>query len=100
MSLFSTDKSELIMWVMDHYGVRYRESKRGWQKVSCFLHRDRNPSASLNIGTGYYHCFSCQKAGDGYELLHDLEGWDVKKVNEVVKLEPERDDIDESDVWV
>ena len=86
-SLFNTDKEVLMLWVLDHYDVRFRESRRGWQKVSCFNefgHKggDKNPSGSVNLDYGYYRCFSCELSGDGYEILRELEGWGVKQVNE------------------
>ena len=86
-SLFNTDKEMLILWVLDYYNVKFREAKRGWQKVSCFneyAHAtgDKNPSGSVHLGYGYYRCFSCEMAGDGYAILRELEGWGVKQVNE------------------
>ena len=86
-SLFNTDKEVLILWVLDYYGVKFREAKRGWQKVSCFNeagHRggDKNPSGSVHLGYGYYRCFGCELNGDGYAILRELEGWGVKQVND------------------
>ena len=40
-----------------------------WQKGSCPLHEDRNPSASVNEDTGKWNCFSCNQHGDVYDLL-------------------------------
>lgn len=103
MSLFETDKTALIFWIMDEYGSEYRPTRRGWQKIRCIdadahVHGDRNPSASVNIETGYYKCFSCGLTGDGYELLRKLKGWDVKQVNDAFGGEPVNDD--EGSVWL
>ena len=92
-SLFNTDKEALMLYVLDKYDVRFREAKRGWQKVSCFNdygHRggDKHPSGSVHLGYGYYRCFSCDLNGDGYAILNELEGWGVKQVNEAFGGEP------------
>ncbi len=86
-SLFNTDKELLILWVLDYYDVKFREAKRGWQKVSCFNEAghsggDKNPSGSVHLGYGYYRCFGCELNGDGYAILRELEGWGVKQVND------------------
>jgi len=86
-SLFNTDKEQLMLYVLDHYDVRYNPTKVGWQKIRCFNeygHRtgDKNPSGSVNLGFGHYRCFACGLSGDGYEILHELEQWGVKQVNE------------------
>lgn len=101
--MFSTDKTELAMWILDHYNVRYSPARTGWQKIRCFneaghRHGDRNPSASVNIGEGAFKCHSCLMKGDGYAVLQQLEGWDVKKVNDAFGGVPMN--TDESDVWL
>lgn len=102
MSLFQTDKTKLMMFVLDKYNVQYNPSKYRWQKVRCFNeygHKlgDRNPSASVSLEYGYYQCHACEMEGDGYSILRKMEGWDVKKVNDAFGGEP----IDEDeDVWI
>ena len=86
-SLFNTDKQALIEFVLDKYDVTYNPTREGWQKVRCLneyghTSGDKNPSASVNTGYGYYHCFACGISGDGYEILRELENWGVKQVNE------------------
>jgi len=105
MSLFDTDKTELMLFVLERYQCRYKPNRMGWQKVRCLdkgahYHGDRNPSASVNLGIGRYHCFSCGLEGDGYELLRHLEGLNVKQVNDMSAVTPAPPEIDESDVWV
>ena len=91
------------MWVLEEYRVEYNPTRIGWQKIRCFNdaahpHGDRNPSGSVSIEFGYYHCFSCELEGDGYQLLRHLRGWDVKQVNDAFggELIPE----DEGDIWI
>ena len=86
-SLFNTDKELLMVFVLDKYDVRYNAGRMSWQKVRCFNeygHRtgDKNPSGSVNLGFGHYRCFACDLSGDGYEILHTLEGWCVKQLND------------------
>jgi len=86
-SLFNTNKELLMLFVLDKYDVRYNASRTGWQKVRCFNEYshstgDRHPSGSVNLAYGYYRCFACDMAGDGYAILRELEGWGVKQVNE------------------
>jgi len=86
-SLFNTDKELLMLYVMDKYDVKVNAGRAGWQKVRCFnevghVHGDKNPSGSVNLGYGYYRCFSCDLVGDGYAILRELEGWGVKQVND------------------
>jgi len=86
-SIYNRDRTKLLEDVLERYGSRYRPSYKGNQKVRCIDSRahpngDRNPSASVNLGKGVYHCFACGLSGDGYSLLKALEGWDAKQVNE------------------
>lgn len=72
------DKSELMIAVMDRYGVRYKPSYNGWQSVHCpnedgHVHGDKNPSGRLNLTLGGYTCMGCDMKGDGYNLLMEME---------------------------
>jgi len=78
-----SQKSELLRSFLEEKGVRIPQGFGGWRKVSCFNdpahpRGDRNPSASVNLGTGHYHCFACGISGDVYDLLGELEGLDFK----------------------
>ena len=102
-SLFNTDKTELILYVLDKYDVTYRSNRVGWQKVRCFNpyahpRGDKNPSGSVNTEHGYYKCFSCDLKGDGYEILKTLEGWNVKQVNEAFGGNPVNEN--EIETWI
>ncbi len=71
-------KSEVLQRYLTEKGVDYHPGRMGWQKVSCFSddghpNGDRNPSASVNLVTGHYHCFGCELAGDVYDLVMELE---------------------------
>jgi len=103
MSLFATDKTQLILWVLDHYQVKYNPNKYSNQKISCLNyyahpHGDRNPSASVSLEKGMYHCFACGTSGDGYSIMKAVEGWGVKQVNEAFGGELVNEV--EGDVWI
>ena len=71
-----SEKEKALRFVLDEFGVRYREV-RGWQQVRCpdrdaHSHGDRNPSGSVNLGKGSYRCHACGLSGDGYDLLQKL----------------------------
>ncbi len=83
-SPFSVDKTELMLRVLDRYGVQIR-SRLGWQPVHCInaaghSHGDRNPSASVNLTHGRYMCHACQMRGDGFQLMLDIEQMEAKQV--------------------
>jgi len=77
-SLFDVDKGDLMRNVLDFLNIKYRREFRGWQKVRCpseyHRHGDRNPSASVNVPVGQYHCHACELKGDGFDLMHKVEG--------------------------
>lgn len=90
-SVFSRDKTALLEAILERYDVRFRHTATGNQKVRCLNaaghpNGDRNPSASISLGRGLYHCFACGLSGDGYDLMYELEGMKAQAVNAM--LEP------------
>lgn len=43
---------------------KFRANGNGQGKGCCPFHPDENPSFSVNIKTGLFHCFSCDAEGD------------------------------------
>lgn len=41
-----------------------------WVNVCCCFHKDRNPSLSLNLKSGGFHCFSCGAKGRDVIAFH------------------------------
>ena len=39
------------------------EGKHGWVKVLCPFHDDHNPSLSVSLEHGGFHCFTCGEHG-------------------------------------
>lgn len=89
MSVFTDDKPDLMRRVLDYLGVSYHPGHTT-QMVSCpgpaHMRGDRNPSASVHLGKGSFRCFACGLAGDGYDLLKELEGLSAREVNEILEL--------------
>lgn len=62
--------------LFEHYGLRiFGRDSGGWRKAECPLpdHEDRNPSASVNESEGKWHCFTCGRGGDGYDIIQERE---------------------------
>lgn len=58
--------------ILLHYGVDV-QTRSGNQQVRCFLHDETNPSCSVDLSRGLYHCFGCGAAGDAYTLIASKE---------------------------
>jgi DNA primase len=58
-----------------HYGLK--PSGKGDQvKVRCPFHDDQDPSCSVNLGKGMFHCFACPAKGNVLEFVHRMENRD------------------------
>jgi hypothetical protein len=76
-------KGELLRSYLEARGLQLREFATGWQKVSCINkvahpRGDRNPSASVNLTSGYYKCFACDMSGDVFDLYMQETGVDFR----------------------
>jgi len=94
-------KSEALQTFLEEAGIHLHQ-RQGWQKVSCFNkdghpHGDRNPSASVNLGTGRYNCFACGLGGDVYDLMQELYGWSYMQAKD--KLGTDMPEIEEP-TWI
>ena len=56
-----------------------RPNDNGDIKVVCPFHEDSEPSLSINMHTGLFRCFGCEKAGDVYTFIQLHEGVDFKR---------------------
>lgn len=68
-----------IEGVLDKYGVEYNPDKDRNQQVRCVFHDDSHASASVNLGSGVFNCFTCSVAGDAIELLMSQEGIEFRE---------------------
>ncbi len=51
-----------------------KENGRGAATGLCPFHEDRNPSFSLNLESGLFHCFGCGVGGDIFTFYQKLKG--------------------------
>jgi CHC2 zinc finger len=66
----------------------------GWQKMRCFAHDDRNPSACVNYDINRYYCFSCGLNEDSIGLIQHAHGIDfISAKREAEILSPSSDSI-------
>ena len=63
------DKAEALALVLEEYGVAV--GRHG--NVSCPLHVDATPSMSLERTQGLWRCHSCDKGGDVYTLIQEMQ---------------------------
>jgi hypothetical protein len=67
------DKVELSKEILTRLGVKFNPNKLK-QNISCWNHKDTNPSLSINLELSVYYCFSCGDHGSlrhkYYEVFH------------------------------
>lgn len=42
-------------------------------KIVCPFHRDANPSLLINLEKGNWYCFGCNKSGDAFQFVKEME---------------------------
>ena len=63
----------LLELVFDKYEVAYLPTATE-QSIKCPVHDDRNPSASANLETGVWVCYTCGSSGNAIHIVQELEG--------------------------
>ncbi|MEJ2581062.1 MAG: DNA primase [Acidobacteriota bacterium] len=64
------DAADILDVVGDH--VRLKKRGRSWEGL-CPFHEEKTPSFSVNPEKGVYYCFGCQKGGDLFSFLMEIE---------------------------
>lgn len=76
-------KDELpVTEVLEHYGWVDDTTGRGWndyQRTLCPFHDDHEPSATVNVSTNRFHCFTCGTSGDVIDIVMIEENMDFKE---------------------
>jgi DNA primase len=53
--------------------VQLKKAGRNWKGL-CPFHGEKTPSFNVSPDKGFYHCFGCQKHGDVFTFVMELEG--------------------------
>ena len=53
--------------------IALRRVGRRWQGL-CPFHAEKTPSFNVSPDKGFFHCFGCQKHGDVFTFVMELEG--------------------------
>lgn len=65
------DAADIIQVIGQH--VQLRKAGRNWKGL-CPFHGEKTPSFNVSPDKGFYHCFGCQKHGDVFTFIMELEG--------------------------
>ncbi len=65
------EAADIVQVVGQH--VQLRKAGRNWKGL-CPFHGEKTPSFNVSPDKGFYHCFGCQKHGDVFTFVMELEG--------------------------
>jgi DNA primase len=65
------DAADIVQVIGQH--VQLRRAGRNWKGL-CPFHGEKTPSFSVSPDKGFFHCFGCQKHGDVFDFVMELEG--------------------------
>lgn len=75
----TTDTIKTRLSVQDVIGSYIKLEKAGANfKARCPFHNERTPSFFVSPARGSYYCFGCNKGGDIFAFVQDVEGLDFK----------------------
>ncbi|XKT74412.1 MAG: DNA primase [Patescibacteria group bacterium UBA2163] len=77
--------SDTVEQIKDRLGVvevlapYVKLTKAGrYHKGLCPFHNEKTPSFMVNPERGFYHCFGCNKGGDIFSFIQEIEGLDFR----------------------
>lgn len=65
------DRADLVEVVSGY--TTLKKSGTNSFKGLCPFHSERTPSFTVNAASGLFHCFGCQKGGDVYTFVEEIE---------------------------
>jgi DNA primase len=73
------DAADIVAVISQH--VQLRKAGTSWKGL-CPFHGERTPSFNVVPAKQFFHCFGCQKHGDVFSFLMELEGKSFVEVAE------------------
>jgi DNA primase len=64
-------RADIVAVIGQH--VQLRKAGRNWKGL-CPFHGEKTPSFNVSPDKGFFHCFGCQKHGDVFTFVMELEG--------------------------
>ncbi|HEY0195761.1 MAG TPA: CHC2 zinc finger domain-containing protein [Kofleriaceae bacterium] len=65
------DAADIVQVIGQH--VQLRRAGNSWKGL-CPFHGEKTPSFNVIPAKGFFHCFGCQKHGDVFSFVMELEG--------------------------
>src|SRR5688500_16628010 len=64
-------RADIVAVIGQH--VQLKKAGRNWKGL-CPFHGEKTPSFNVQPDKGFFHCFGCQKHGDVFTFVMELEG--------------------------
>lgn len=81
---------EIRQWLENRTEVQ--DADEGEVLICCPFHGETNPSLSVNLGKGVFHCFACKESGNFIKLVAEFDGLSYDQARALVQ-EGEGDDL-------
>src|SRR5919206_4665724 len=65
------DAADIVAVIGQH--VQLRRAGTSWKGL-CPFHGEKTPSFNVVPAKQFFHCFGCQKSGDAFTFVMELEG--------------------------
>jgi DNA primase len=72
-------RADIVAVIGQH--VQLKKAGRNWKGL-CPFHGEKTPSFNVSPDKGFFHCFGCQKHGDVFTFVMELEGKSFVEVAE------------------
>ena len=63
--------------IAETHGVKLKKVNKKYSMGLCPFHSEKHPSFS--VSEEYFHCFGCQKSGDVFNFIQEMEKVDFKE---------------------